>query len=233
MTIVLTWVYIGWNPWRGIFRRHTFFSWAYGFPWRLGSLLLCMWGKTNSKLHETTMVKYQIQAFSSYAWCLCAGGGMVLWSKRTSLCECCCGGKNSLDFTVSKPDKCLSASLSWKWGNPKLNMRKGSPGKMHAAPATRCPVKMKATILLSGAVSSAQVCFIKPLNLSDLLDRVHCSLIFSPVTPGLLQHRQVVSLYGHLFCSGFRYVYVCNDIYIFQGRQKQKRKTFKKSSLWL
>lgn len=54
VTVVLTWVYIGWNLWRGIFRKHTFFSLAYGFLWRFGSLLLCMWGKTSNKLHETS-----------------------------------------------------------------------------------------------------------------------------------------------------------------------------------
>lgn len=127
ITVVLTWVCIGWNRWHGTIRRHTLFSWAYGFPWRFGSLLPCMWGKTNNKLHETAVVKYQIQGFASCAHCSCAGGGVLLWSKRTSLCECQCGGKNRLDFTMSKPAKCLWVSLSWKWGNAKLNRWKGNP----------------------------------------------------------------------------------------------------------
>ena len=71
-------------------------------------------------------------------------------------------------------------------GTQSLIDERGTPDKMRAAPAAECPVKLRAIVWVSRAVSSAQVCFIKPSNLSLLLARVPCSLIFSPVSPGLI-----------------------------------------------
>lgn len=129
------------------------------------------------------------------------------WRDWTSLCP-----------NLANTSKCLLS----KWGMQSWVNEGRAPTKMHAVPAAKCPLKscrFPAADLTCLVLSSAHVHFIKPLNCSLLLGNVHCSLIFWPVTPWLMQHMQA------FFCSGFMFATMCK--YIWQKTAKTKNDKIK------